>query len=193
MRSLFLLALTFVLCLFHGKAILLRAQALKEPLSPSAKQQFFKERDQLLSEAKQLFQAKKFSAGLSRFQQIVSIEEKLYGPNHEQVVTRLKQLAQGYELLSNWKFARRALLQIAEIRNKVHGKYHWKNQDSQRAIIHLNNREKLTPQLRGQLHQAAQWNTQAAQAYRAGRRNAAIQLLQKSLEIRGKILGKKTS
>lgn len=181
--------LGIILCLFISLSLF--AQDLQDPTPSPQKQQLIKDRDRLLAKATTLARARKFAEGMAVMQEVLSIEKKIYGPSHANVLIRLEWLATRFELLENWKSARQALQEIADIQDKLYGKEGWQTQDAQRAIKDLEFRQRLTLQERQLLHQATQLNLQVLQLHQQGQSTSAIPLALKVMDIRQSTLGKK--
>jgi CHAT domain-containing protein/lipopolysaccharide biosynthesis regulator YciM len=107
-----------------------------EPAAPpltAEQQRKLKERDRLLAEAQALFGTDKAAEGTAKLRQVVAIEREVFGAG-EQVVGRLRLLAQMYEIGEDFPSAAAARKEVFAIRQRMHGTDDWRTADARREV-----------------------------------------------------------
>jgi tetratricopeptide (TPR) repeat protein/CHAT domain-containing protein len=148
-----------------------------------------KEADGLWKESHELAKAGKLAQAAASAEKVLAIERAVLGPTDVKLTGTLACLAGLYEAQDDFPRARQARQNILTLLIRVYGKDDWRATDARLALENTDRLPSFDPVQRQQLAEAWTLNRQAIAAYRAGRTSEAIEIAQRALQIRERILG----
>ncbi len=147
------------------------------------------ERDRLWSRAQELAQAGKLGETVEVLEQVLEIERKVLGEDHEEVVGSLEWLGELHLDLQNYDEARGARRELLEIRTRQHGQENWRVRDATLELADVDLREKLTAKQRQELEEADQLGNVMLDLYSKGKFREALPIAQRISDIPKRTLG----
>jgi CHAT domain-containing protein/Tfp pilus assembly protein PilF len=165
------------------------------PLPANApKKNRLEERDRLIREAERLLRANDFRGVIAARKKALAIEREVLGPQSDQVLISLKQLAIysifASESSADFVTARQARGEVLASSLKRFGHKDWRVTDARIALADLDILEKLNRADRDRFLMADHWAHQATGLiYRQGKPAEGLELARKSLKVQLRTLG----
>src|SRR5262249_21282420 len=134
------------LALLAGTLLLALAASVARPAAPpsAARMAKLKERDRLWQEMRRLHQAGKVAEALAACRRLLSLERSLYGKDSAGVDNALGWLAGLHEAREDWPQALQARAEVEALRQRPHGKDHWRVTDARLERADTQLRSRLT-------------------------------------------------
>jgi CHAT domain-containing protein/Tfp pilus assembly protein PilF len=147
------------------------------------------ERDRLFNEAQRLRERGKTAEAIETARQVVAIEEKVFGTQHQELIGTWGFIADCAEDLENWSVAESACDNALRIAKLAYGENDWRTGDARRARQKTTQLQKLSREDRAALLQAKKANAQVLILYRAGKFTEGIAFARQAVESRERVLG----
>jgi tetratricopeptide (TPR) repeat protein len=151
--------------------------------------QLLAERNRLEKKARQLQAAGKKVEAIAVAGEMVTIERRLFGDIHEELVGSFEWMATLYRELEDFPNSQMAWSEVIRIRSELMGKEHWKVADARLALADMKLLARLNPRQRRRLREADDLQRQVLNLSRQGKYQKALQPAARLLEIRKRILG----
>jgi CHAT domain-containing protein/tetratricopeptide (TPR) repeat protein len=147
------------------------------------------EYESLCRESRELQREARYEELLPKLRQVLAMERERFGDVHEEVRGTLAWIARTSERLGRIDEARESLRAALGIAVRLYGESHWRVGDTRRALSDLDLRSRMTEEQRAELLEAGGLAARASRLRRAGRPREALPLAERSLRIRGRLLG----
>ncbi len=158
-------------------------------LSESERARWIQERDQIRAEMIKLARSGSLDEAVALSVKELAVTREVWGELHEEVVGSLNGLAWFQEVREDWAAARKASMEVLDIRKRQPEQKDWRIADARRALADLDRRAALNPAQRQRLMEANRLIRLQDSLYKQRKYAEGIDPCRKGMEIWGELLG----